>query len=176
MQEDKQALINTFDNTFSHHEITKGIFSDLPRSKYLTEKNPHGAFTKLYQIKIEKAKSESEANQRRALYEKELLTGYLDWANDQIKKQAKDTPKAKLIEQLATISKLSPKEFPEQIKTLTTTVSSYLQKDYLENQINHDLIKAQFEQFGIEEKHFPAYLDFWKQIYDLETNEATLIL
>jgi hypothetical protein len=85
-QEDKNALINTFDNTFSHHEITKGIFNGLPRSRYLTEKNPHAAFRKLYQIKIEKAPSE-EANQRRALYEKELLKGYLDRANEQIQKK-----------------------------------------------------------------------------------------
>jgi hypothetical protein len=59
---------------------------------------------------------------------------------------------------------------------LTKTVSSYLQEEYLASQINEKLIKTQFAKFGIEEKYFPAYLDFWKQVYNLESNEASLTL
>jgi hypothetical protein len=175
-REEKTMLIDTFDNTFSHTEISKWIFKDLPRSQYVLEKNAFTVYTEVYDKKIRGAKTEQEAHQRRKLYEKKLLEGYLDRANEQLKKQGKKTPKTLILEQLAVVSKLQEPAFSQQKNNLVSTISMYLQDDYLESQINHDLIKEQFTTFGIENKHFPAYLNFRKQVYRLESNEATLTL
>jgi hypothetical protein len=173
-REEKTALVASFDNSFSHTEITTWIFKDLPRSRYILEKNQFMVYTDVYDKKIRGAKSEQEANQRRKLYEKKLLEGYLDRANEQIKKQWATTPKAELIAQLTTISKLQEPGFSKQKNNLISSISTYLQEDYLESQIDHDMIKAQCKEFGIEEKYFDNYLKFWKQIYDLNNKEAKL--
>jgi hypothetical protein len=156
--------------------MTTGIFKDLPRTTYLIEKKPTESFPNLYQERIAHASDEKVAQKLRNAYDKQLLEGYLDRAHETIQKKGDKTPKATLLEQLATVSKLDAATFSSQKELLTATITTYLQEDYLEQQIDHALITAQFEQFGIDKKHFPAYVAFWKQVYNLQSNTATFVV
>lgn len=172
----KKSLIESFDDTFSHTHSIGAIFTHLPREQYIIETKLSNSLSSRYQASIKNAKTEEEADTYRQQYEKELLIGYLERANKTLQKTAKNTPTVKLIEHLTALSKLTWSAFKTQITALKTTITTYLQEDYLEQQINHDMIKEQMKEFWIDaEKHFPAYLVFWKQVYDLDSKKAVFI-
>lgn len=171
----KQELISELDRTFSHTQMSAGIFSEFPWDTYITSK-PFAALSEKHEQQLRLATNEDETEAIERAYQRQLMQWYLERAHSMVRTQQKTTSKSKLLEQLASLSKLDGALFAAQISALKTTLSNYLQEYYLEEQVNHDLIKAQFDTCGIDQKHFPAYLTFWKQVYDLDSKQATFVV
>lgn len=175
-REGKSALIERFDNTFCHTDIQQGIFKEYPRDSYLQDKNPHEFYTKKYAQKIKQAETEQEAEEIRAEYEKELMEAYFERVTEQATYQNNKTNKEKLIEQLVLVNQTQTKGFEIYKDLLKKTFSDYLKEDFLEQQLDHKMIKAWMEQEQIPTEYFEAYLSFWKQVYDIEQKQATFVV